>query len=174
LDKRSAEALDNCKFKVVYNPIAKRYYPMVKAPGSGWASLGRKLLNLKPGDGYCVRYANGDPRDCCRSNLKKMTRAEVAYSREKGNTGDRRTSCRGVTFNACKATYQAKLYKDKKMYNLGKFDNEQDAIIARDKAALRYYGKFAKLGFMHAMKDYMVIRDKATATVAKGLSNLFK
>lgn len=90
-----------------------------------------------------IDHRNGDGLDNRRSNLRECTQNQNCQ-----NTKVRK----GRRFKGCYFSVQARMfiaaihYQGKKIH-LGSFNNQISAAIAYDKAALKYYGEFARLNF---------------------------
>ncbi len=82
-------------------------------------------------------HINGDGLDNRRSNLRVVTRSQNAQNR--GPVGGRQF--KGVS--ARDGRWRAQIRVDGRTIVVGKYDTEQQAAIAWNKAALQYHGEFA-------------------------------
>lgn len=89
-------------------------------------------------------HRNGNGLDNQRHNLRKCSFAENTRNRKKPLGGT--SKYKGVSWYISLRKWTAKIV-NYKYYHLGYFDNELDAAKAYDQAAIRYFGKFARLNF---------------------------
>jgi len=104
----------------------------------------REILKAPPG--LLVDHRNTDSLDNRRSNLRLATPSQNSCNsrRDKSNTYSR---YRGVSFSKRKGKWFATIRVNGKKIWLGYFDDELDAALAYDRAAIKYHREFAKLNF---------------------------
>ena len=105
--------------------------------------LHRLLCGAQPGD--FVDHINGDPLDNRKKNLRVCRKQQNEF-----NTKVRRDNTvgfRGVC-PARRGKYRAYIVLNGKQHSLGQFDNPNDAARAYNKAALIYFGEFARLNIV--------------------------
>ena len=90
-----------------------------------------------------VDHIDGDALNNQKSNLRKATRSQNGANRIKKTV----TSSQyvGVSFHRVTNKWMANIRKDKKLRFLGRFENETDAALAYNKAAVEVHGEFASL-----------------------------
>lgn len=88
-----------------------------------------------------VDHINHDGLDNRRSNLRLATSSENNSNRvkQKNNT----SGTPGVLWNKQKNSWQALIKKQRKVKHLGFFKNLEEAVAARKKAEICYFGAFA-------------------------------
>jgi hypothetical protein len=91
-----------------------------------------------------VDHKDGDGLNCRRDNIRIATRSQNAANVRK-NIGT--SKYMGVYWRASENKWIARVRYEKKSYYVGKFDNELEAAIARDKKAKEIHGDFARLNF---------------------------
>lgn len=111
----------------------------------------KRLLRLhreimKSDEGLQVDHINGDTLDNRRENLRNATGQQngSAYRKLKIN---KTSKFRGVCWIEERQKWAARIQASSKGYNLGRFDREEDAARAYDRAALEKFGEFAQLNF---------------------------
>lgn len=104
-----------------------------------------RLLTEVP-DELFVDHINGDKLDNRVTNLRIVTLQQNAFNQRKRS---KKSSSKylGVHWDNHARKWQSQICINGKSIYLGIFDNEEDAAVARDKAALLYYGEIAKLNF---------------------------
>ena len=105
--------------------------------------LARLIMNALPNEQ--VDHIDHDPLNNTRSNLRLVDKSQNQMnSKTRPDTGSERWSrYKGVTRRKCNGKYRAYIKHNYRNIHLGTFDNEQDAAMAYDKAALKLFGNFA-------------------------------
>jgi hypothetical protein len=96
-------------------------------------------------DGLEVDHIDGNGLNNVRSNLRLATHAQ-----NKWNIGIRahnKSGYTGVCFHKQAGRWWATINVNGRQISLGLFDEIEDAARARDAAALKYHGEFARLNF---------------------------
>ena len=94
--------------------------------------------------GVDVDHRNGDGLDCRRDNLRKASPSQNAANR---STKEHTSRYKGVSWDKRAARWRADLRYGYRSITLGRFESEEDAARAYDRAARRYHGVFARLNF---------------------------
>ena len=84
---------------------------------------------------------NGNKYDNRKSNLEIKTPSQNNMNADVYITSS--TGVRGVTYDSKVNKWQARIGINYKRIHLGWFDNIEDAIKAREKAEIKYYGKYS-------------------------------
>jgi hypothetical protein len=105
----------------------------------------RIILNAPKGKQ--VSHIDGNSLNNQKSNLRILSYQEISFSTNKTK---KKTSSiyKGVTWNKRDNVWYATIMKDRKHIHLGSFDNEHDAAIAYNKAAIEIFGEFARLNII--------------------------
>lgn len=101
---------------------------------------------LKENPKLLVDHISGDRRDNQKSNLRTSTKAQNTRN-QKGHE-DRNSKFKGVSWNANRKKWQARICFNRKQIFIGYFDTELEAARAYNRAALKYFGEFAKLNVL--------------------------
>jgi hypothetical protein len=126
---------------------AKKFYAVrdVKTGPGRTKQLGLHREIMNEPKGLLVDHKNGNSLDNRIANLHSATWSENAQNRpKKQNTSSR---FKGVSFHKQYKKWGATICYQGKNILLGWFVNEIDAAKAYDRAALKYYGEFAKVNF---------------------------
>lgn len=119
--------------------LRRRHTSYAIAHGHGLLSMHRVLV--RPRRGVEVDHVDGDGLNNRRSNLRFATRSQQMMNRRGWGKS------RFVGVCPIGDRWQAYIAKDGRQYNLGHFDTEEEAAIARDTAALNLHGEYARLNF---------------------------
>ena len=98
---------------------------------------------MKVSDGWEVDHINGDRADNRKSNLRICEHRQNCYNRR---AVINKYGHLGVSKNG-KNGFMARITIGPKTFHLGTFGSVEEAAMARDKAAMRLHGKFARLNF---------------------------
>lgn len=111
----------------------------------GSAGLMHRLILGAPAHLECD-HIDGDGLNNRRSNLRLATKAENGRNR-KVLCIPKASRFKGVWWEKRRNRWKARITVDSKSIDLGSFRVEEDAAIAYDRAAVRYFGEFARLNF---------------------------
>lgn len=101
----------------------------------------REIIKAHKGD--IVDHINGNALDNRRDNLRIVTAHENCFNRGK-MTGSR-LKYKGVTYVPETGKYRVNIYPDGEKIELGQFLDEKEAAFTYNVAALRLYGKYARI-----------------------------
>lgn len=105
--------------------------------------LHREIMNEPKG--LMVDHKNNDSLDNRRENLREATRSQNRQNVPKRKGASSRFI--GVSYRKEEKRWRARISCKGKRIHLGHFSDEITAAKAYDKAALKYYGEFARINF---------------------------
>lgn len=137
IDKEDTEKCKKHHWNITDGYLAYSYIANKKESS---LRIHRYLINV-PED-KIVDHINGDPLDNRKCNLRICTKLENAWNRTTNK--DSKTGYKGITLTKWN-TYEVSIaYKGNKIY-LGAYKIKKDAIEARRKAELKYFGEYSYL-----------------------------
>ena len=101
-------------------------------------------INHTP-DGYETDHINNNSLDNRRSNLRTCKHSENVKNRSLGR--DNTSKYKGVTWHKASKKWAAQIGAHNLHFHLGLFSTAGEAAKAYDEAALKKFGKFAKINF---------------------------
>lgn len=105
-------------------------------------------LILNPYTENQIDHINNDRLDNRRQNLRVCLLKENVFNRSKGK--GKSSQYKGVGRYKRTGQWQARICFEGKLMHLGMFEKEEDAAEAYNKAAKKYFGKYAWLNFRSA------------------------
>mgnify|MGYP002412235372 FL=1 len=117
-------------------------YAMValRATDGSWRKLLLHRLLMVPEAGLVVDHIDGNGLDNRRSNLRTCSNAENSRNRRKAKGGTS-SSFKGVA--RFRNGWQAQIIVDGKNLYLGRYQDEHEAALAYDAAAVEHFGEYA-------------------------------
>ena len=146
VDAENYEWLNQWNWVAAWNPHTGSFYARRTDRSSGkkrTLAMQREILACKReelGD-----HKNHDTLDNRKKNLRKCSKSQNASNRIPQKPTQHGFVGVYITTNSGK--WAANIGINKKLIHLGCFETREDAAMARDKAALRFHGKFARLNF---------------------------
>lgn len=104
----------------------------------------RFILNAKKGEE--IDHINGQKLNCCKHNLRIVTRQQNQMNRKK----QLKPSCskyKGVSWKKSTNKWSSAIGINGRMIHLGYFFNEEDAARTYDNAVKKYFGEYGKPNF---------------------------
>lgn len=100
-------------------------------------------LVIKPSEGKMIDHINGYGLDNRKGNLRECTLKENVRNRKRDK--DNKSGYKGVSWVEISKKWRARITYEGKQIQLGYYEDKRDAAQAYNKAALKYYGEFARL-----------------------------
>lgn len=115
--------------------------------------IGKKTVTMhvflmNPPSGKDVDHWNRDGLDNRRENMRICTRSQNLANQERKSA--RKTSLYKGVCRIPGGRWQTQLYKDGQRFDVGRFDTEQEAALAYNAAAVKFFGEFARLNDIQA------------------------
>lgn len=128
------------KVKNSNNHYAVRHTPR---PNRRHIYMHREILNAP--DGVEVDHVDGNGLNNTRKNLRLCTRSQNMMNRRASSSNI--SGFKGVSWDKSRNNYLSKIKVKGKTINLGRFVDPIDAATAYDRAAVKYFGSYAKTNF---------------------------
>lgn len=107
-----------------------------------WGTILMHRFIMNAATGQMVDHINGDGLDNRRSNLRFVTNQQNQFnSKPHGALSGYKGVCLDVRTNR----WQTKIRVDKKDLSIGTFATKEEAALAYNRAALEFYGEYARL-----------------------------
>lgn len=116
----------------------------------------RRIWELKNGqipNHYYIDHIDGNGLDNRIKNLRLVTHQQNHFNQKLGKNWS--SKYKGVSWHKQHKKWRASIVISYKRIHLGYFDNEIDAAIAYDKAALIYHKEYANLNFPEKLNEYL-------------------
>lgn len=109
----------------------------------------REILGT-PSKGLETDHINGNGLDNRKANLRVCTRMQNQQNSNKQKNGNPSSKYKGVSFYKLKNKWRAEISVKGLHMRLGYFENEIDAAIAYNKAAIKYFKEYANINSLSA------------------------
>jgi hypothetical protein len=108
--------------------------------------LHRFIMSIPPDSKFMVDHTNFDRLDNRKQNLRICTKGQNNYNhRPKDRLGKSTSKYKGVSYKHDMHKWRARIAVNGKEYNLGYYYTENEAAMAYNEAASKFFGEFAWL-----------------------------
>lgn len=142
IDDIDRHLLKEYKWRLIHSRRGKYYIGASAKIKGKWRILHLHRLIMQPGEGLEVDHINGNSLDNRRENMRVCTHTENARNR-KSQSGSF-SGIKGVTYNKKTDRYISRIIFNYREIYLGSFKTAEDAAKEYDKAAVIYFGEYAK------------------------------
>lgn len=143
VDDKDFEYLSQWKWFLGCGGYASRKYRCEKTK-KRLNILMHRVINKTPHNMH-TDHVNSDKLDNRRANIRTATRKQNMQNTKK-KAGS--SIYKGVSWYKAGKKWSAKINPDRKRLHLGYFHSETEAALAYNKAAIKYFGQFAKLNIL--------------------------
>jgi hypothetical protein len=101
-----------------------------------------------PRPGFLVDHINGNRLDNRKSNLRFVTNQQNIFNSQKRQliiSGGNSSKYKGVTWMTDSNKWRNRITLGGREFHLGVFESEQEAALAYNQAAIKFYGEYSKL-----------------------------
>lgn len=146
IDGEYYDKVKSYNWHAYYSPNTKSFYisTNIRKNNGKYTLLRLHRLITDAPKGMCIDHINHNTLDNRKTNLRICTNAENQRNSRKHFDGIT-SKYKGVSWKKHAKKFVAKIRYCGKDKHLGYFDNELDAAIAYNNAAIKYYGEYAKL-----------------------------
>lgn len=104
------------------------------------------IMRSKPGE--IVDHISGDRLDNRKQNLRIVTRSENAQNSKRPTFPGKTSRFKGVCWDRAAGRWRSRIQTSGVVTELGRFDEEAEAALSYDAAALELHGEFARTNAM--------------------------
>lgn len=112
----------------------------------------------KPQKGYEIDHFNGNKLDNRKCNLRVVTHQQNTFNSKKRKapiSGENPSKYKGVTWRNDRKKWRSSITHNGCKYYLGLYEIEEEAALAYNKAAVNYYGEYARLNKIQGGQSYV-------------------
>jgi hypothetical protein len=142
IDVDTAPLVQGKNWYAAKDPKSGRMYPATHSSANGegeFISMRTLVLGVKPTTAYAV---NGNNLDCRKANLRNVTKAQSSW--RNGPRSDNKTGHTGISWNAPKKRFIARIQTNGMNERVGSFKTMEEAVVALEQTAIRLRGIYAR------------------------------
>lgn len=142
VDNEDYEDLSQYTWLASSSPKRTTYAVRVSERGSSKRIvMHRQIMGAKKGE--CVDHRDKDGLNNQRGNLRFATNAQSQQNKDRHKNN--KSGYKGVFWKKDRGYWKATIYKEGKKYDLGRFEDSEEAARAYNAAAIELFGEFARI-----------------------------